>query len=242
MTTDQWFHPNCLPQILARELALEPEPESSGTTEEVPESNKSKTRFLPCRQAAIDARDRIRAAALLEDDSRGPRDLFFSACRLAISTMMRDYRRRHFLKHGQNGVVTCPVLKVKMVEADSHVHHDGIWSFVKIAEAFMSKLRMDLSKIEYCCGEFKRIELAESFIDFHNARAILMVVHRTANIGILRRKSNVDVACSLCGAHTSRFFVHKCPDAVRLAAGLSSPAHGCTIGVRNPVHLSISGV
>lgn len=136
---------------------------------------------------------------------------FASACRNVVARFVAAFKREVFLREGAKlaegrpddqlgdlvdaelppevrGVrLVCPVTKVEMSWAESHVHHD--WpDFDEIQSAFVELRKVDVRLVRYSMGTFVDQSLAHDFYEYHRERCNLRVVHKSANLSILKKR------------------------------------------------------
>lgn len=83
--------------------------------------------------------------------------------------------------------MVCPITQRDMMWSDSHVHHAEL-SFDQIVRSFAKERKVGIESLRYCLGSFVDQRLAHEFYEFHMARCQLQVVHKDANMGLLKRK------------------------------------------------------
>jgi hypothetical protein len=71
---------------------------------------------------------------------------FYDACRSAIWVDEKQYREDCF---DSNDTIKCPISGVMITQNETHVHHNGDWSFSKIVEAYIKDTHIDVNTIEY---------------------------------------------------------------------------------------------
>jgi hypothetical protein len=99
-----------------------------------------------------------------------------SAMRRAIDPIMMQYKKNYF---AGKDVALCEISGKTINWDNSDVHHADVWSFKRIGNTWL-KARNTLPNLIDVNGIMPTLELADAtdFVAFHNARAILQVVHR----------------------------------------------------------------
>jgi len=123
------------------------------------------------------------------------------ACRVVVAQFVAEFKQSVFEKEGRNiqsetgptaadqkhKVIICPVKKCEITWEEAHVHHCKP-SFDSIVRIYAKAKKLDLGSIRYHLGSFLDQRLAHDFYDFHKAQCKLLVVHKDANLGVLKRK------------------------------------------------------
>lgn len=113
---------------------------------------------------------------------------FRKACREAVFTDIMNFRRTHLLPGS-----VCPITGEVLTEANTHVDHAPPFTFEAIVQQFVvdEKINIngaDIPKSDGFVTKFGDSELARKFREYHNARANLRLVSKTANLSTLKRK------------------------------------------------------
>lgn len=118
-----------------------------------------------------------------------PRTDFLKACRTAAVPSVIEAKNRIFDRVPS---VNCPVSGEAITRETAHIDHAPPWTFKAISYAFEATLP-ELPGVEPTAdGEtvtrFADPSVADAFRAFHDERAVLRAVSRTANLSILNRK------------------------------------------------------
>lgn len=107
-----------------------------------------------------------------------------AAARTAVNESISDFRRSAFAA----GPVTCPIMGTLIFFQDAHVDHARPWTFDEIVKVFVAENGEPELKHEGNRDRFASEAVAVKFRNWHDKKARLRVVHRTANLSVLRRR------------------------------------------------------
>ncbi len=119
---------------------------------------------------------------------------FKNACRTAISNDITKFKRNFFSGLNDSHSL-CTITGERIAIDNSHVDHAYPYTFDWIVTEFIKLYKIDIGNIDLGgIGEdavmrysIKDLNLREGFIQFHNAHAVLRVISKTANLGIVKR-------------------------------------------------------
>ena len=117
---------------------------------------------------------------------------FTKAARLVVAPGIRELR-----EDALKGNPKCPITGDELDSSNSHVHHYGPYDFDNIVMSFVSKFRVPLHRVSYTAAQFSNDELATAFAAFHDAHKRYLLVHKSANQGILKKRPNFG-PCDVC--------------------------------------------
>ena len=100
------------------------------------------------------------------------------AAREAVRKSVQAYKKNYFAVT-QN--VSCEITGESLSWDDAVVHHSGDWAFSKILSAWIQSRGSDPMLIDGGITKVMVEDDARDFCDFHDARAILQVVHKRIN-------------------------------------------------------------
>lgn len=109
---------------------------------------------------------------------------FTKGCRVAVRGETLGAKRVAF---GDALTATCAVSGQSISWEDAHVDHAPPWEFARIVSEFLRESQIDLESFRVVEGRLPD-DIAARFATYHNARAILRVVHKDVNCGLLRRR------------------------------------------------------
>jgi hypothetical protein len=110
-----------------------------------------------------------------------------AACRTAVAETVARFRTESFAR----GPVRCATSGAGVESETAHVDHAPPWTFAAIVDAF-SAAHPDLKPIHQGTMDvFATDAEAELFRRFHDARAVLRIVHRRENLSTLRRRAGL---------------------------------------------------
>lgn len=120
---------------------------------------------------------------------------FTRACRVAIEPYIAQARRKFFLERGGR-IANCPITREIITPDNCHVDHAAPNTFKVILSSFVSETGLDISSVKVNGnGEDGVLQdtlddktLEAKWVEYHNARAVLQVVSRTANLSTLRAR------------------------------------------------------
>ena len=107
--------------------------------------------------------------------------MFSRACRFAVASRLRDYKKEVF----KNRPVRCAITNDVTEWEDCHIDHKAPLTFSVIVKSFAVAQDVDLDQIEYkfdnFIDEFADEKLAIKFRAFHEKMAVLRILSKTAN-------------------------------------------------------------
>jgi len=112
---------------------------------------------------------------------------FNEACRLSITPFMVQIKKNYFTKDGLiKEPAICQLTGEVMFFSDAQVDHRQPMTFSQIIDRFIELKSIDVDKIEYeTQGTFGHVFkdkcLEKEFIDYHNKKAVLNVIKKSAN-------------------------------------------------------------
>lgn len=123
--------------------------------------------------------------------------LFISACRVAISPYIKEFKENFFDQlPGKKSI--CPFTGELISLTNSHVDHKAPLTFQKIVNLFLDEYKIDPKKIKIngkgedgiVQSTFSDKKLEQKWIEYHNKVAQLQIVSRKANLSILKTSAN----------------------------------------------------
>ena len=123
-----------------------------------------------------------------------PLKKFKGAARAAVSADIVNYRYQWFAAHGdKDGFITCEVSGERITIYQSDVDHEPPITFDSIVMNFIDANAIDVSSAPIALtqdgkfGDYFTDSLFEAkWVEYHNARAKLRVISKTANRGIVK--------------------------------------------------------
>jgi hypothetical protein len=112
--------------------------------------------------------------------------LLSAAARNAVSGRVREFKVDAF----KLPPVRCATSGVELSFDEAHVDHAQPWTFKKIVEAFHRENPEVKIRHGGTQDLFENDADAAKFINFHDAKADLQIVHRTENLSTLQRERN----------------------------------------------------
>ena len=121
---------------------------------------------------------------------------FAKAARLAVLPSVRSFREKSL----DVECPICPIMGEKLNATNSHVHHFGPYDFRSITKSFIKEFNVATGRISYTAAQFSDSNLESSFANYHEEKKRYLLVHMTANEGVLKRKPNFGPCdcCSTC--------------------------------------------
>lgn len=118
---------------------------------------------------------------------------FERACRAAIHPYILDFKQNFF--DDTPGVYYCPYTGEEIDYDTAHVDHRRPHTFRAILDSFVAYEGLDVDKVEVLGEGLDGVtgntladeELEQRWISYHNQRADLQIVSRTANLSLLKR-------------------------------------------------------
>jgi len=118
---------------------------------------------------------------------------FERACRAAIHPYILDFKQNFF--DDTPGVYYCPYTGEEIDYDTAHVDHRRPHTFRAILDSFVAYEGLDVDKVEVLGKGLDGVtgntladeELEQRWISYHNQRADLQIVSRTANLSLLKR-------------------------------------------------------
>uniref|UniRef100_A0A7S1GV21 PARP-type domain-containing protein n=1 Tax=Hemiselmis andersenii TaxID=464988 RepID=A0A7S1GV21_HEMAN len=117
--------------------------------------------------------------------------MFQRACRLSVADQVREYRDSFDF----GSLLRCPVTNLRLTATNSHAHHSFPYSFATLVCMFVEKQGLNLQSLSYELGAFADKGMSESFATFHRAHARLLMVHRDANLRVLKQEEYSHFGC-----------------------------------------------
>jgi hypothetical protein len=121
------------------------------------------------------------------------------ACRDAVHRQIEAFRNDALNGGGGGATPHCLITNEPLTRDNAHVHHQGesTTAFHDLVRRFAAE-QTRVCRAEVSFAGFVDRRFAASFAHFHRAHAHLQLVHRSANLGVLR-VSSFAAACSRCG-------------------------------------------
>jgi len=119
-------------------------------------------------------------------------DEFKAACRQIVALEIIQFKRQFFADN--HGDYRCPFTgELLQPGAEAHVDHAPPNTFDAIFKGFVAAHGIDIDAVEFVGSTDGRIgselvdkQLAQDFLDYHNARAELRVISKTANLSLVK--------------------------------------------------------
>ena len=138
-------------------------------------------RETKCFQIEIDGDLHLFSYILSINGGMSDMRLFSRACRFAVASRLRDYKKEVF----GSRPVRCALTNEITEWEDCHIDHKAPLTFSVIVKSFAVAQNIDLSRIEYkfdnLIDEFVDEELAIKFREFHERMAVLRILSKKAN-------------------------------------------------------------
>jgi hypothetical protein len=117
---------------------------------------------------------------------------FRAACRQIIAPVIIEFKQQFFTDNWN--APRCPFTgELLRLGAEAHVDHAPPNTFDVIFKDFVAARGIDINAVEFVGSTDGRIgseladkQLASDFLDYHNARAELRVISKTANLSIIK--------------------------------------------------------
>lgn len=120
---------------------------------------------------------------------------FTNACRRAVYPFIREKKKAFF---AGKTTVPCPYTGILISLESCHADHKYPMTFQNIMYSFIQERNINVETIKIrgdridgeISDRFEDAQLEKDWIDYHNSRAVIQIVSREANLGILRRNQH----------------------------------------------------
>jgi hypothetical protein len=104
------------------------------------------------------------------------KDQLHWAAREAVRPSVQAFKQKNFQR---NKTVQCAISGVAVTWTEAQVHHAPPWPFIRIVTEWLTQKKVTPVVIDL--GITKALEDKDEFIKFHDARAVLQIVHQREN-------------------------------------------------------------
>jgi hypothetical protein len=139
----------------------------------------------------LEASNQLADASVGYNRKKNTKHRFVMACRLAVQYQIQEFRHHRF---GIENRISCEVTNALISKEESHVDHAAPITFDFLTTQFLAENpSLNVSAIEYIVGHFFDLSIRDQFRKFHAENAVLRIVSKEANLGILRKRNRLEI-------------------------------------------------